>query len=176
MEEDKMRRLVFVFPAVLAFMFVLIAVLQGSNTTVSAGGATCEDRLLPSRSFTCTVKDQNGNQSPDMTLDFASGGPGDFHVRINGEGGPISACSCKAKGSFHNPKFDTSIKFRCVGFDNTSSSTIEGIDFDFASATFDGRPTSRSKGIAAGAEGVDKFGRTMVYGCDAATVAPTILP
>ena len=82
MEEDKMRRLVFVIPAVLAFMFVLIAILQGSNTTVSAAG-TCEDRLLPSTSFKCTVQDEAGNLSPDMTLDFDSGGPGDFHVLVN---------------------------------------------------------------------------------------------
>ncbi|MBI3797678.1 MAG: hypothetical protein HY268_12025 [Deltaproteobacteria bacterium] len=160
-----MRRLVFVFPAVLAFMFVLIAVLQGPNTAVGAGG-TCQDRLLPSSSFTCTVQDSAGHLSPDMTLDFASGGPGDFHVLVNKD--VTLACVCKSVGSFHKPKLESSIKFRCVGFDNTSTSKIEGIDYDFASAEFDGRPTSRGKKIAAGGEGVDKNGNTMVYDCDAA--------
>jgi len=163
MEEDKMKRLVFVFPAVLAFMFILVGVL-GRPTTAVSGGSNCEDRLLPTSSFTCTVVDEFGNQSPGMTLDFAAGSPGDFHVTING--GPVAACACKSKGGFTKPKFETSIKFRCN--DNTSvSSPIEGIDFDFSSATLEGRTTNRKK-IAAGAQGVDKDGNSIVYSCDEA--------
>jgi hypothetical protein len=140
-----------------SFSFVAVLGLALiSFTSTGNAQSSCED-LLGDTVYSCEVKSEVVDPFIEC-LRFNSTAPtisGNFDLVVDGLGSREFGCSCKATGSFKNPKFDTSKEWVCVSTDQVDSSG--------SGYTWWGKVTSSGKIKKVNAASSD--GATYVFNC-----------